>query len=50
MVALLVSAWIEILRQHHSDCLDMVALLVSAWIEIAPVNIFPTIPGMSHSS
>ena len=36
LVALLVSAWIETLKQQHLTVLEPVALLVSAWIETLP--------------
>ena len=37
MVALLVSAWIEIQTMKQANIYKFVALLVSAWIEITPV-------------
>ena len=49
IVALLVSAWIEITDQNIFKNFGKVALLVSAWIEIAPPNIFPPSAPLSHS-
>ena len=36
VVALLVSAWIEIALNENKNAVATVALLVSAWIEIIP--------------